>query len=81
MEVQGSLAPPDDLVLVDDIVTRGATLMGAANRLLEVFPNARISAFVAMRTISESTEFTNIYDPRIGTIHYRDDYDDTLRRP
>lgn len=81
--VQGSIEdpPPQELVLVDDIVTRGATLLGSANRLLEAFPKARVRAFAAMRTISVPSEFVNLYDPQSGTIEYRAWIDDTLRRP
>src|SRR5271166_1084773 len=44
MEVQANLAPPSEMVLVDDIITRGATLLDAANRLSEAFPDTRIRA-------------------------------------
>jgi predicted amidophosphoribosyltransferase len=81
--VQGrvSESPSDEIVLVDDIITRGATLVGAANRLAEAFPRARIRAFAAMRTISIPSEFVSLFEPRFGTIQYRDWADDTLRRP
>ena len=75
-----SESPPSQITLVDDIVTRGATLMGAANRLAEVFPGTRISGFAAMRTISPS-DFTTVYDPQAGTIRFRESTKDTLRRP
>ena len=80
LSVQGSLCKPDEIVLVDDVVTRGATLLCAANRLAEAFPQSHIRAFVAMRTISNPTEFENVYAPCIGTI---DLYEtgDTFRRP
>jgi predicted amidophosphoribosyltransferase len=80
MEVHQSLSKPNDIVLVDDIVTRGATLLGAASLLKEVFPNARIRGFAAMRTISNPIDFKNFYDPCIGTIELRD-IGDTIRRP
>lgn len=79
--VQGNLESTQEIVLVDDIVTRGHTMIGAANRLLEVFPSSRIRAFAAMRTVSDWTDFSHIYDPRIGSIEYREAYDDALRRP
>ena len=71
---------PDRLVLIDDIVTRGATLIGAANRLAEVFPNARIMGFAAMRTVG-APDFDNVYDPQSGVIRYRDLTGDTIRQP
>jgi hypothetical protein len=80
MSVQGSLSPPSEILLVDDIVTRGATLLGAANRLADVFPQSRIRAFAAMRTISNPDEFEKVYDPCVGTIDLSE-YGDTFRRP
>ncbi len=68
MAVRGSLAPPQEVMLVDDIVTRGATLFGAAERLLEAFPNVHIRAFAAMRTVSNSSEFVNFFEPHVGVI-------------
>jgi hypothetical protein len=79
--VQGNLGSAEDIVLIDDIVTRGHTMIGAANRLLEAFPSSRIHAFAAMRTISDWNDFSRIYDPQIGSIEYREDLDDCLRRP
>ena len=79
--VQGNLGSMEDIVIVDDIVTRGHTMIGAANRLLEAFPSARIQAFAAMRTVSDWTVFSHIYDPRFGLIEYREDSDDCIRRP
>ena len=71
MSIQGSLSKPDEIVLIDDVVTRGATLLGAANRLVDAFPGTPIRAFAAMRTISNPAEFENWYTPRIGTIELR----------
>lgn len=78
--VQSSLCKPDEIVLVDDVITRGATLLGCANRLAEAFPQSHIHAFAAMRTISNPNEFQNVYSPCVGTI---DLYEtgDTFRRP
>jgi len=78
--VQRTLSKPNEIVLIDDIVTRDATLLGCANRLADAFPQCSIRAFAAMRTISDPTEFESVYSPCIGTI---DLYDtgDTFRRP
>ncbi len=83
MSVQGRISepPPTEILLVDDIITRGATLLGAANRLAEVFPKARIRAFGAMTTISVASAFVALYKPLIGTIQYRPTTEDTIRRP
>lgn len=77
---QGGLAEPDEILLIDDVVTRGATLIGAANRLTDAFPKAHISAFAALRTISNENEFESIYDPCAGTIDLWDT-GETYRRP
>jgi hypothetical protein len=78
--VQGGLAEPDEILLIDDVVTRGATLIGAANRLTDAFPKTRIRAFAAVRTISNENEFKKIYDPCVGTIDLWDT-GETYRRP
>jgi hypoxanthine phosphoribosyltransferase len=70
---------PKEILLIDDIVTRGATLLGAANRLAAAFPDARIRAFAMMRTMSGPSNFNRITDPCTGWIELRDD--DTYRVP
>jgi predicted amidophosphoribosyltransferase len=67
--VQGSLSEPEDILLIDDVITRGATLLGCANRLISVFPKCRIHAFAAIRTISDPEKFKNLQDSCIGTIY------------
>lgn len=80
INVQKPLNKPSKIVLIDDVITRGSTLLGAANRLADVFPNTPIYAFAAMRTISNPSEFNKIYEPCTGEIILRDS-GDTLRRP
>lgn len=63
-----ALTDVDDLVLVDDVVTRGATFLGAASRIKERFPNARIRAFALICTRSKPTEFSTFVDPAVGRI-------------
>jgi predicted amidophosphoribosyltransferase len=77
--VRGSLPHPQDIVLVDDIVTRGATFFGAAERLIEAFPNVSLRAFAAMRTISDPSKFTSFLDPHFGKVEYRGGSLDTVK--
>lgn len=70
MCVTTMLDKPEELLLVDDVVTRGATLLGAANKLAEAFPDARIRAFVAMRTRSRQEDFVKFNDPCKGKIYH-----------
>jgi hypothetical protein len=59
---------PTTILLVDDVVTRGATAMGAAGRLLERFPNASVKLFAIARTDVLDHAF---YDPLVGAITMR----------
>jgi len=73
MSVQKELSEPDEILLIDDIITKGSTLLGAANKLADAYPKANIRAFTAMKTISRSRDFRKIYDPCIGKIKLRGD--------
>lgn len=55
IDVELPLAVPDRvrLVLVDDVVTRGATLLACASRLHEAFPSTPVTCFAIARTMSE----------------------------
>jgi hypothetical protein len=79
MAVQKELSEPNEILLIDDVVTRGATLLGAANKLADAFPNTKIRAFAAMRTISPPSTFHAIHDPCVGTINLSGT--ETFRRP
>lgn len=59
---------PKSILLIDDFITRGATLLGAASRLAEAFPNVPIRAFAVMRTISNPNDFEKINSPVKGEI-------------
>ena len=68
MEAKRLLIEPKNILLVDDLVTRGATFLGAAWRIAKLYPHSRIRAFAAMRTVSDGNKFDGIMDPREGTI-------------
>ena len=79
MRVRESLLEPEEIVLIDDVVTRGATAMGSVNRFLEVYPKARIRIFSVMRTISDPNRFSKIIQPCTGIISLVGE--DTFRDP
>ena len=68
MKVKELLFKPKKIILVDDVITRGATALGAVNKLGESFPDANIRVFAVMRTISNQSEFSNIVDPCTGYV-------------
>lgn len=74
-----ALTDVDDLVLVDDVVTRGATFLGAASRIKERFPNARIRAFALICTRTDPAEFSTFVDPAVGHIELK--ARESYRRP
>lgn len=68
------------IVLVDDVITRGANSLAAASRLHEAFPESDISSFAMLRTISNKYDFVNRVAPVSGIVSLR--YDgQTFRRP
>lgn len=78
--VARSLFAPRRITLVDDVITRGATLLAAASRLAEAFPGCEVRAFAVIRTMTRS-EVDTILDPCIGVITYNADADSSRRDP
>ncbi len=65
---QRLLHDPRSILLVDDFVTRGATMIASALRLWEAYPRADIAGFAAIRTVSDSRHFKRILDPVLDKI-------------
>jgi phosphoribosylpyrophosphate synthetase len=61
------------LCLVDDVITKGATLLAAASRLQETFPQATVTAFALVRTLGFVENIEHIVEPAVGTITLRGD--------
>ena len=51
------------ITVVDDVITRGATLHACVRRLAEAFPSAGIAAFAVVRTISGVAQLPKAFDP------------------
>ena len=65
--VQGTLDRPKSIVLVDDVVTSGTTLMAGARRLNEAFSGAVITAF-ALARVHSTGEPPHLVQPVIERI-------------
>jgi predicted amidophosphoribosyltransferase len=63
--------PPVSLVLVDDVITKGRTLLAAAARLHEAFPGANIRAFALLRTMGLVPQVRRLLEPCKGSICWR----------
>lgn len=61
------------VVIIDDVITSGATMVGAASVLAEAYPSTQIMGFAMIRTISNAAEFVKLIDPCVGTITRRGD--------
>jgi predicted amidophosphoribosyltransferase len=56
------------ITIVDDVITRGATLLAAASILQHHFPEAVIRIFAVVRTKSYEPEVGSILDPVLGDV-------------
>jgi predicted amidophosphoribosyltransferase len=59
------------IVLIDDVITKGRTLLAAATRLHEAFPRARIRAFALLRTKGLIPDVNQLLDPCVGEIRWK----------
>jgi predicted amidophosphoribosyltransferase len=59
------------ITLVDDFLTKGNTLLGAASRLKDVYPQATLAAFAPVRTKGLQPEIDQLVEPGIGRIRER----------
>lgn len=55
------------LTVVDDVITRGATMLAAVARLEETFPSAEVRGFALIRTISDRP-IAAVKEPARGTV-------------
>jgi hypothetical protein len=62
------LHQPINILLIDDVITRGSTMLGCASVLRRQFPNVPIKGFAIIRTISNPIGFKTYDDPCIGEV-------------
>jgi hypothetical protein len=68
--VEAATAPPRQVVLIDDVVTKGRTLLAAAARLQDAFPATEIRGFALLRTMGLVPEVHQLLDPCVGEIRW-----------
>lgn len=73
------LEVPKRITLVDDFVTKGATLIAAASRVKEAFPAADVRVFALVRTMGLIPDIEAIGAPCVGRITF--DGFDVHRQP
>ena len=66
--VDPELLSPARILLVDDIVTKGSTMLGCASRAAEAFPESDIKAFAMVRTMGLVPDIDRLLAPCIGRI-------------
>ncbi len=71
LELLDPLSLPARITLVDDVVTRGAQLFGAAWRIWSHRPDIDVRAFIVIRTISNPDDFEAIASHCTGRIEWR----------
>ena len=70
-DIERTPNPPERIVLIDDVVTKGRTLLAAASRVHEALPRAQIRAFALLRTMGMIAGVAQLLDPCKGEIRWR----------
>jgi hypothetical protein len=58
------------MVLIDDVITKGRTILAVAARLYEAFPNADIRAFALVRTMGLLANVARCLEPCQGVVRW-----------
>jgi hypothetical protein len=61
---------PRRVVLIDDVITKGRTLLAAAARMREALPDTQIRAFALLRTMGFISDLRDLLEPCRGEIRW-----------
>jgi hypothetical protein len=61
---------PRRVVLIDDVITKGRTLLAAAARVREALPDTQIRAFALLRTMGFVSDLSDLIEPCRGEIRW-----------
>ncbi|MGD9598476.1 MAG: hypothetical protein AB7G76_12900 [Steroidobacteraceae bacterium] len=78
MRCRDFIAPTERILLVDDVVTKGRTLLAGANVLASSLAGLDIKAFAMIRTMGLVADVERLVDPVVGSIQWDGD---THREP
>jgi predicted amidophosphoribosyltransferase len=67
LTVQARLSPPSRLLLVDDVVTSGTTMMACAIKLAQAFPGVPVSGF-ALARVQSTGDPSRVFDPLVERV-------------
>jgi hypothetical protein len=62
------LINPERVTVVDDFVTKGATLLAAASLVKHHFPDSEVCAFALIRTMGLQADVEQLVAPCVGTV-------------
>jgi adenine/guanine phosphoribosyltransferase-like PRPP-binding protein len=68
MSLEKPLEGVERVTIVDDVVTKGSTLLAAASHVKSVLPGTEVRAFALVRTRGLVDEIESIIDPCVGII-------------
>jgi hypothetical protein len=68
--VTGAPIPPARIIIVDDVITKGRTILATAMRLHQAFPNADIRAFALVRTMGFVPDVSHPLEPCHGVVRW-----------
>ncbi len=79
LAVNPGLHRPKRVLVVDDVITKGATTLACVARVQDAFPGAVVEAFAVIRTMGLVQDIDRIVDPVRGTVTLR--FGDAHREP